>query len=514
MASETGRGAQVRLDDTARQLARGGAGLRLIDSIVAKAALEAAGTAPSGNTPDGSLGNGTAADDEVLLPGGLGASASFTATGSGAVARTVTSKLGEAGVSLKDFGAVGDGVTSDQAALAAFFTYLQTNGGVGVIPAGTYRQTAAINVWDGTQAFKVVGAGRDLVTIKRAAAIGTPFDIRRTNDLLFEGVTFDGGYDAFPTSANHGLSVLDCSRIRFVRCRVKNYLNTSILNYCTVQNTYGDSAYDDLEIDGMGVANNGAYFEGLDRCVMRGVKVRNCPGNPGYGLQLKNNCRWTSIDDCYVDTCSAGVAFGQSTGAVSGGTYYSRVNGVTVRNCGTGFVSGYGRSDLIAGLSVDMGGLTGRAIDLQNSVGMGLTGAVVANLAAGQIAVRVQTSTDCFVSVEVADMGDATSYFASFSSSSARNTVRFGRVVGQASDTPLATSRLVDNSGGVGNAVEFGDSVWTVASNVIRNIVGTGSPEGVVTARIGSQYRRYDGGASTTLYVKESGTSSSGWRAV
>jgi hypothetical protein len=42
---------------------------------------------------------------------------------------------------------------------------------------------------------------------------------------------------------------------------------------------------------------------------------------------------------------------------------------------------------------------------------------------------------------------------------------------------------------------------------------GTGSPEGVVTAGIGSIYSRTDGGASTSLYVKESGTGNTGWTA-
>jgi hypothetical protein len=42
---------------------------------------------------------------------------------------------------------------------------------------------------------------------------------------------------------------------------------------------------------------------------------------------------------------------------------------------------------------------------------------------------------------------------------------------------------------------------------------GTGSPEGVVTAGIGSIYLRTDGGASTSLYVKESGTGNTGWTA-
>jgi hypothetical protein len=40
---------------------------------------------------------------------------------------------------------------------------------------------------------------------------------------------------------------------------------------------------------------------------------------------------------------------------------------------------------------------------------------------------------------------------------------------------------------------------------------GAGTPEGVVTARVGSLYVRSDGGASTTLYVKQAGTGKTGW---
>lgn len=42
---------------------------------------------------------------------------------------------------------------------------------------------------------------------------------------------------------------------------------------------------------------------------------------------------------------------------------------------------------------------------------------------------------------------------------------------------------------------------------------GAGTPEGVVTAVVGSMYTRTDGGANTTLYVKESGTGNTGWTA-
>ncbi len=43
---------------------------------------------------------------------------------------------------------------------------------------------------------------------------------------------------------------------------------------------------------------------------------------------------------------------------------------------------------------------------------------------------------------------------------------------------------------------------------------GTGTPESVVTAPVGSLWIRTNGGASTVLYVKESGTGNTGWRAV
>jgi hypothetical protein len=40
---------------------------------------------------------------------------------------------------------------------------------------------------------------------------------------------------------------------------------------------------------------------------------------------------------------------------------------------------------------------------------------------------------------------------------------------------------------------------------------GTGSPETVVTATVGSLYSRTNGGAGTSLYVKETGAGNTGW---
>lgn len=50
-----------------------------------------------------------------------------------------------------------------------------------------------------------------------------------------------------------------------------------------------------------------------------------------------------------------------------------------------------------------------------------------------------------------------------------------------------------------------------IVLGTVKDLAGSGSPEGVVTAPIGSTYRRTNGGAGTSFYVKESGSGSSGW---
>ena len=68
--------------------------------------------------------------------------------GTGAVARTIQSKLQEI-VSVKDFGAVGDGVTDDTAAIQAAYNALSTSLGTVYFPIGKYKVTSQINIPSG-----------------------------------------------------------------------------------------------------------------------------------------------------------------------------------------------------------------------------------------------------------------------------------------------------------------------------------------------------------------------------
>lgn len=74
-----------------------------------------------------------------------------------------------------------------------------------------------------------------------------------------------------------------------------------------------------------------------------------------------------------------------------------------------------------------------------------------------------------------------------------------------------------DNARNLGSAAlrfanDFSTNLRPGAGTVIWTS-GTGSPEGVVTAPVGSLYTRDNGAAGTTFYIKESGSGNTGWAA-
>lgn len=65
---------------------------------------------------------------------------------------------------------------------------------------------------------------------------------------------------------------------------------------------------------------------------------------------------------------------------------------------------------------------------------------------------------------------------------------------------------------GAGKGIEIPSTNNSVKLNNSVSIrSGTGSPEAAVTGTVGDLYLRTDGGANTTLYVKESGSGNTGW---
>jgi len=77
--------------------------------------------------------------------------------------------------------------------------------------------------------------------------------------------------------------------------------------------------------------------------------------------------------------------------------------------------------------------------------------------------------------------------------------------------TEAGNSIAVRNSANTGYGSISALDFYHSGSYSVRWAAGAGSPEGSVTGSPGAMYLRNNGGANTTLYIKESGTGNTGW---
>ncbi|RWN05736.1 right-handed parallel beta-helix repeat-containing protein, partial [Mesorhizobium sp.] len=104
---------------------------------------------------------------------GVATNLTFTPAGTGAVSRTIPSKLGEF-ISVKDFGAKGDSSTDDTAAITAALAAAIALGACVYAPAGTYRVSSAITLASGAY---IYGDGPTLTTFRTASATANVFTV-------------------------------------------------------------------------------------------------------------------------------------------------------------------------------------------------------------------------------------------------------------------------------------------------------------------------------------------------
>jgi len=195
----------------------------------------------------------------------------FLQAGTGAVTRTAQAKMRET-VSVLDFGAVGDGVTDDSAAIALAVAACQAASQTSLFfPTGIYRVQSTITLGaGGTQGIAFVGetasaqqgSARPAVTFRWHGGAAPMFDIQNTYfqffNIAFEN--FATATDVFLlTSAMHMIMdncsfVVGSGAARFSRSVIYcdgNEFGYSVVKNCTSQN----AAPRFLNIDGQGTGN-------------------------------------------------------------------------------------------------------------------------------------------------------------------------------------------------------------------------------------------------------------------
>ena len=301
----------------------------------------------------------------------VGAVASYTPEGLGAVVRTVQNKLRES-VSVKDFGAVGDGVTDDTAAIQAAITYVSSVGGTVWLPRGTYKTTSAITitasnvsfVGDGSGATIInnTGTGDGLVLGDGSAQVigstvgGFTLQGSASSGRCVWGRIFTDSCtltDIYTNSGSKGISLDSCYSLRVVNCRVRSAVGNGIEANAITHNTLFLGCKSQVN-GGHGFYTDGCYAIAFIECNSefntkdqininsgRGIRVENCyiegimPTAGGYaGVQIVAADTVTVIGGLF-DATQTGVS-----GTNGSGTYI-KISGASsrVRFREYGFVS-------------------------------------------------------------------------------------------------------------------------------------------------------------------------------
>lgn len=229
-----------------------------------------------------------AAKSAALAASGGSSLVGHIATGAGAVARTVQSKLRDF-VSVKDFGAVGDGVTDDAANVQKAIDHVETLGGNLYFPAGRYLFGSQVTIdrTDAPSGGNIVGERNLIISgygaeIRTTGAI-TAFDVKGgwlpNHNCLIEGFTI---YHRGNTQAVGGIRMIGAG---LVTCREVSVVVSNSL-------PVGYAAFS-MENAVPADPNTGCFWNLIDQCSVRpwtGVE-----GNCTYGVKLMGAANATTL---------------------------------------------------------------------------------------------------------------------------------------------------------------------------------------------------------------------------
>jgi hypothetical protein len=226
---------------------------------------------------------------------------SYTPAGTGAVTTNVQAKLRQY-VSVKDFGAVGDGVVDDTAAIQAALNAVSGSGGVVVIPPSTsfYKVTSTLYPKSYTT---ITGYGAELRNTTASVfvmiwALGQPGVANYLTDISVYGLTVDCN-GTFIDCTGSGIGGSYCDNLRVIDCTVKKspcqgiFVGRGGRNSWILNNIVLDSFGDGIHI--------GDQFTGevIENHIIKNNYVKDT-FDGGIGITGGAHLVW--IEDNYIDT--------------------------------------------------------------------------------------------------------------------------------------------------------------------------------------------------------------------
>ena len=241
-----------------------------------------------------------------LLASSGAATIGFIQSGLGTVARTTQAKARDT-VSVKDWGAVGDGSTDDVAAIEAAIAAAPVNGTL-TFPAGVYIVGSQVDI--ARNDLTIVGYG---AVLKAKASTSFEYVLYGTgiSNVKIRGLTIDAN-QANRTSGQN---------VRFVGAYI------SLSTDCEYIDCVGKNALGYSSTPGIGLA-----FGGGTRCHAKNCTVVDCGGTSGTNAA---DGFYVSGDNCTIANCTAENC--TDTGMVIENGNNSGIIGGTAKNCNAAF---------------------------------------------------------------------------------------------------------------------------------------------------------------------------------
>ena len=417
---------------------------------------------------------------------------------------------------VKDFGAVGNGVTNDAVAIQNAIN--ATEGGTLFFPEGTYYiGTTTLNLLSKSN-YRFAGTN----AIIKYAGSGVALNIdRKKNISIFSG-TID-------LSVSTGSAIaLSCQGVWFLVVDQTKFIpGTSSSGGIYIEGYPGWGGSYIIQLNALDMSDNGGSY---------GIKTSGANGS--------------TVTHLYI---AGGWIKGKNNGIEFDGLYSGQLLGLVIESCTTygikvedvayyvfqpAEISGIGSGNAIyfdpaqagqnyvltpsmVGNEIDYTNYKATAFDmrkviLRGSVSPSFNTLYYAIISANyqynnvfNITVKGDSITPETVIMQYGN-GVGVTLNTNYELLLARNGVTAAKVTGSSDFVPgsdnLNSLGIPANRWSNAYAVNFkpgtGTSIWTSGAN---------TPEGSVTAPVGSLYTRTNGGAGTTLYVKESGSGNTGW---
>lgn len=239
----------------------------------------------------------------------------------GSVATTVQTKLRET-VSVKDFGAVGNGVTDDTAAIQAAI-----DAGKNLFfPAGTYIVSSTITA---TSYNNATVSGNATIKAKDASDFSYLIDFTGTTNVSIVGMTFDANKSARGSAVNilSTIKVNTTTNCLLLDCIFQNSLGTasssvavSASGGCVGLKVIGCS-FLDCGTSAVSKPSDGIFIRG-DYCIVEGCYAKNVT-DTAFVLE---GCNYSQVSNCVIESSTGFAAITNDTAADCFG---NMINGIT-----------------------------------------------------------------------------------------------------------------------------------------------------------------------------------------